>query len=100
VSEPLAAKRIHDWPNYRRWSYGGVEYRQLEGISIGDEAGTLTFLFSLTWRDRIRLLFGCGIYVSVMAFKQPLQPLRVDVIEPEFVGEYRKYHDQIDEACT
>lgn len=89
MSEPLAPKRIHDWPNDRRWSYGGVEYRQLEGIAIGDESGTLTFLFELTWHDRLRVLFGRGVYVSVMAFRQPLQPLRVDVTEPEFVGEWR-----------
>jgi hypothetical protein len=61
----LQPKRIKNWPDNRRWSYAGGNYRALGGIKIGDGAGTLTFLFGLTWRDRLRLLFGRGVYVSV-----------------------------------
>ena len=89
MSEPLVPKRIENWPDDRRWSYGGGEYRTLGGIKIGDEGGTLTFLFGLTWRERLRLIFGRGVYVSQMTFGGPLQPLRVDVDEPEFVAEWR-----------
>lgn len=89
MSEPLTPKRIENWPDNRRWSYAGGEYQALGGIAIGDECGTLTFLFGLTWRERLRLLFGRGVYVSVMAFGRALQPLRVDVAEPEFVADWR-----------
>lgn len=93
----LKPKRIENWAPEKRWYYGDGNdgdgndgaYQALEGISIGDELGALTFLFGLTWRDRLRLLFGRGVYVSVLSFGRPIMPLRVDSSEPEFVETWR-----------
>jgi restriction alleviation protein Lar len=84
----IAPARIENWPDDQRWAYNGDEYQPLEGVRIlGDMSGTLTFRFRPTIRQRIALLFGRDVHVSVMTFHAPLQPLRVDCGEPEFIAE-------------
>jgi hypothetical protein len=82
--------RIPNWPVFKRWSYHGPAFQPLEGVAMGNYAGTITFLFGLSLLARLRfVLFSRGIYVSVMTFGDPLQPIRVDTNEPELMATQR-----------
>jgi len=56
------------------------EYQQLP-VHRSDD-GTLISCWSLTWRERIKLLFTGRLWHSVMTFNQPLQPQLLSVDNP------------------
>lgn len=49
------------------------EYEPLPAWRTDD--GTVITRWSLTWRERIRLLFGRPIWLYVLTFGAPLQPV-------------------------
>lgn len=51
------------------------EYRQLPTVKFED--GCVITRWSLTWGERLQVLFGSGIFVSKLTFNQPLQPMKV-----------------------
>lgn len=42
-----------------------------------DEAGMVTSCWKLTWKERLKLLLMGKIFLTVMTFNQPLQPIRL-----------------------
>jgi hypothetical protein len=44
--------------------------------------GTVTCCWSLTWRERLRVLFAGRIWHQILTFGHPLQPQLLDVAPP------------------
>ena len=51
------------------------EYQTLPSIQLGDKEGTIVTRWELTWKERLQVLFGGSIWLMVMTFKHPVQPL-------------------------
>lgn len=41
--------------------------------------GIVTTCYELTWKERLQVLFGAKIWLSLMTFNKPLQPQRLYV---------------------
>ena len=54
------------------------EYLPLPALPVnpGDETGTVITRWRLTWRERLRVLFGGDLYLWMLTFNKPLQPVR------------------------
>ncbi len=48
-----------------------------------DSEGTAITCWRLTWKERLTILFRGTFYLTIMTFKQPLQPIRCSVDKPE-----------------
>lgn len=60
------------------------EYLPLPAMRIGDpSAGVLLARWRMSWRERIRALFSGDVYVQIMTFGRPVQPLSVSTEVPE-----------------
>ena len=53
------------------------EYLELPAHKTTD--GIVTSCYALTCKERLRLLFGAKIWLSLMTFNKPLQPQRLYV---------------------
>ncbi len=49
-----------------------------------DGRGTVVTRWQLSWRERLRVLFSGSIWLSMMTFNQPLQPVKLRAEPPEF----------------
>ena len=59
------------------------EYLPLPAHRFGDREGRIAFCWSLTWRERLRVLFTGRLWHQVLTFNQPLQPQLMTVEKPE-----------------
>jgi hypothetical protein len=58
------------------------EYNLLPAI-VGTGGDVLmTTHWELTWRERIQILFGGSLWVQIMTFGYPVQPIKISVKEP------------------
>jgi len=57
-------------------------YIPLPAVLEGNIGGTAHTRWRLSLRERIRVLFTGNVYVSLMTFHKPLQPVRVDTVNP------------------
>lgn len=48
----------------------------------GDSQGRITCCWSLSWRERFKLLFTGRIWHSILTFNSPLQPQLLSVVKP------------------
>jgi hypothetical protein len=53
------------------------EYLALPSHKTPD--GIVTACYALTWKERLQVLFGAKIWLSLMTFNKPLQPQRLYV---------------------
>jgi hypothetical protein len=44
--------------------------------------GDVVTRWHLTWRERLRLLFGGTLWLTVLTFNRPLQPVKLDTTCP------------------
>jgi hypothetical protein len=51
------------------------EYQPLPALPVNDVAGTIITRWKLTWRERLAILFGRDVFLNVMTFGTPLQPV-------------------------
>lgn len=58
------------------------QYRALPAHHFGDVEGRIACCWSLTWRERLRLLLTGKIWHQVLTFNQPLQPQLLAVEKP------------------
>lgn len=56
------------------------QYRTLP--SLCDEEGRVVTRWKLSWRERLSILFGGSLWLVVLTFHQPLQPLTVSASCP------------------
>ena len=64
-----------DQPQY----YPLPAYRYLD-----DPEGRIACCWSLTWRERFKVLFSGRVWHQVLTFNQPLQPQLLTVEKPQF----------------
>ena len=62
------------------------EYLPLPAHRFGDAEGRIACVWSLTWRERIRVLLTGRIWHQVLTFDQPLQPQLLTVEKPAMQG--------------
>lgn len=56
------------------------EYLPLPAYKVpNDPTGRIVCCWKLSWRERLKVLFGGRVWHSVMTFNQPLQPQLLDV---------------------
>lgn len=56
------------------------QYKPLPAFRWKD--GTVVTKWHLSFKERIKLLFSGHIYLTLKTFNQPLQPVRLTLIEP------------------
>jgi hypothetical protein len=44
--------------------------------------GIVTSCYELTWKERLKVLVGAKIWVSLRTFNKPLQPQRLSIEKP------------------
>lgn len=59
------------------------QYLQLPAYVDSD--GDVVTRWKLTWRERLRVALLGEVYLSIMTFNHPLQPVRLEVKPPELV---------------
>lgn len=61
------------------------EYLPLPALPVNssDETGTVVTRWKLTWKERFRVLFGGDLYLWMLTFGKPLQPVRPTFNPPE-----------------
>lgn len=57
------------------------EYLPLPVHRVGNPEGEIISCWELTWKERIILLFGGRVYISMWTFNKPLQPIRPYVLK-------------------
>lgn len=57
------------------------EYNPLPSIKQSD--GCVVTRWSMTWRERLKVLLTGSVYLEVLTFNQPLQPLKMSVDAPQ-----------------
>jgi len=58
------------------------QYIPLPALPIDNGNGLVTH-WRLDWRERLRALFFGDLYLRVLTFKQPLQPISLSLSKPE-----------------
>lgn len=56
------------------------EYQTLPALKLPDNS--VVTRWRLTWSERLAVLFGGNIFLSIWTFGQPLQPVYLEVHEP------------------
>ena len=60
------------------------KYNPLPALKFKD--GLVVTRWSLSWKERITVLFGGSIYLGLLTFRKPLQPIRMSTKVDEVVG--------------
>jgi hypothetical protein len=74
----------------------GLEFAEIKIAEDQDEYGTLPALsidngerivtrWTLSWRERLRVIFKGNIYLHVWRFGQPLQPVLLETTTPDLI---------------
>jgi hypothetical protein len=50
---------------------------------IKSAQGHVVSRWKLTWRERMAVLFGRHLWVTMLTFNQPLQPIKLDIGRPD-----------------
>lgn len=58
------------------------EYLPLPAHHFGDDEGRIACCWSLSWRERLRVLFTGRIWRQVLSFHRPLQPQLLSTEKP------------------
>jgi hypothetical protein len=59
------------------------EYNPLPAYRFGDAEGRIACCWSLSWRERLRVLFTGRIWHQILTFNQPLQPQLLTIEKPD-----------------
>lgn len=60
------------------------QYKPLPAYQYpGDPQGRIACCWSLTWRERVRLLFTGRIWHQILTFNGPLQPQLLSIEKPD-----------------
>jgi hypothetical protein len=64
------------------WAANQPQYTALPAIVSSGETGRTTTRWSLTWRERWKLLASGTLFIQVLTFGRPLMPVKPMVDEP------------------
>lgn len=81
---------LKQYPKQTDLEDAGLEYHviakhQLEYdplCSVVSASGVVTTRWELSWLERLRVLFGGSVYLQVLTFNRPLQPVKLLIQEP------------------
>ncbi len=59
------------------------QYNDLPALRFDDREGTVLTRWKMTWRERFRALFVGDMYLKILTFGSPLQPVLLQVKQPE-----------------
>lgn len=62
------------------------EYLPLPAVRVDTETGEIVTRWRLSWRERWRLFCGGDLYLHVLTFGHPLQPLKLSAGRPAEFG--------------
>lgn len=60
------------------------EYIPLPALKFQD--GLVVTRWGLSWRERLTLLFGGSVYLGMLTYNRPLQPIRISTSVEDVVG--------------
>ena len=76
-------------PSTKEYSTHGIviartqeEYLDLPAINCQDDSGTIVTLWGLTLVERLRVLLFGRLWLSILTFGKPLQPVKITVEYP------------------
>lgn len=69
-------------------------YIPLPTICLPGGQGMVISRWSLSWKERIQVLFGGSVWLQVLTFGRPLQPVKLSSECPLFVSK----HEQSEES--
>ena len=61
------------------------EYLSLPALIQNDEYGTVVTCWGLSFKERLNILFKGTIWLSLLTFNKPLQPILLDINKPEMI---------------
>lgn len=56
------------------------QYKPLPAVLLTD--GEVITRWSFSWRERLKILFGGSVWLTIYTFNQPLQPIYLDTASP------------------
>lgn len=59
------------------------EYLSMPAHLKGDESGTVTVCWSLSFSERLQLLFTGKVWHQILTFNSPMQPQRLTLEKPD-----------------
>lgn len=62
------------------YAEGQPQYIPLPSLRTPD--GTVTTRWAMSWKERLRILFSGHIWLTILTFNEPLQPVRLDTKVP------------------
>ena len=77
---PVLLKRAS---TMREVVYGAEQKEYIPLPAVRCEHGVVTTRWTMTWRERIRVALHGNIYVQILTFNAPLQPVKVRIDEPD-----------------
>ncbi len=54
------------------------EYLPLPAVRCTDQGKTIVTRWALSWQERIQVLFGGTVWLSIMTFGKPIQPVKLE----------------------
>ena len=77
------------------------EYQGLPAVRFMGTEARVTTRWRLSWRERLRVLWYGDLYLSILTFKQPLQPIKLEVRPPlDSVRDAPRPGDMVDRRCS
>lgn len=62
------------------------QYRLLPAHRFNDDEGRIACCWSLSWRERLHVLFTGKIWHQILTFDKPLQPQKLTVEKPDMAA--------------
>ncbi len=67
------------------WAENQAQYRTLPSVVSFGASKRVTTRWRLSWRERFKILVRGNLWVSMLTFGEPLQPILPEVDEPDNV---------------
>jgi hypothetical protein len=62
------------------------EYQQLPALRYDTQHGEVVSCWRLSWKERLRVLFGGKVWLSLMMFGKPFTPSYLTTVKKEVVN--------------
>lgn len=60
------------------YAKGQAEYETLPAFRCEGASGTIVTRWQLSWKERLQVLFGGTMWLTMLTFNQPLQPVKLN----------------------
>ena len=83
--EPLVEQDVPSGWTQVTYAADQPEYQPLRALRSATREGQVISRWRLTWHERFAILFGRDIWLTLLTFQQPLQPILIHVGRPSYV---------------